>query len=144
MNSWSGIGRLVRDPELRHTTSGNAVASFTLAVDRAGDKQDDGTYEAGFFDVTCWGKTAENVAQYLSKGRQVGVTGSLLHHKWESREGEKRSKVEINNAWVTFISDGSSRGDGDTRFEPATNAATSPGSTGGSDVDMDIPFAPTI
>jgi len=133
MNSVSLIGRLTRDVELRHTPAGTSVASFGLAVDRAGDKQDDGSIGTGFFDVTMWGKTAETAAQYLVKGRQIGVTGELHHHRWTSETGENRAKVEVVGRAFTFCG---SKSDGDggnsstgTSFVPVGAAA-----------DDDIPF----
>lgn len=131
MNSVQLIGHLVSDPEVKYLPSGDPVAKFALAVDRAGDKEADG-YAAGFFDVECWGKTAELVEQYLSKGRQVGVTGRLKHHKWE-QDGNKRSKVEVVASHVTFVG---SKDDGDGGQSPLSQAAAA----GTEDDADDIPF----
>lgn len=153
MNTASLIGRLTRDPESLTTPSGTEISKFSLAVDRAGDRQDDGTTEAGFFDIVCWGKTAEIANQYLTKGRQVGITGRLLHHRWEAQgDGGKRSRVEIHcdPYGLTLISDGKRDGDGDTRFTPSgrnqpgdnvgegASAASDADDFGGA--DDDIPF----
>lgn len=144
MNSVSVIGRLTRDPELRHTPSGESVCNFSVAVDRAGDKEEDGTYGPGFFDVTVWGRSAESCAQYLVKGQQVGVNGRLFHHRWEAADGAKRSKVEIvaGAFGVDFLAKaGEGRGDddGQTTFEPV--AQTAAAKTGGMlPPDEDIPF----
>lgn len=129
MNSVNLIGRLVRDPEIKYTPGGTAVCDFTLAVDRAGDKQPDETYAAGFFDVTVFGKIAENCSQYLVKGQQAGVSGSLRHHRWESKEGEKRSKVELIAFQVKFLEKAS--GQGRPEFDPGPDPTVA---------DDDIPF----
>lgn len=102
------MGRLTRDPEVRTTTTGKTITSFSLAVDRGG--QDDAT---DFFDVTAWEKLGELVAQYLSKGRRCLVQGRLRQDSWDDKEsGKKRSKVAVVATDVTFL-DGPS-GDGDS------------------------------
>lgn len=100
------MGRLTRDPEQRTTTTGKTIASFSIAVDRAG--QDD---SADFFDVTAWEKTGELVMQYLAKGRRVLVQGRLRQDSWDDKEtGKKRSRVEVVANDVTFL-DGPNGGD---------------------------------
>lgn len=144
MNSAVLSGRLVRDPELRHTPSGQAVCSMRLAVDRAGQKNDDGTYGAGFFDVTAWGTQGENAAQYLTKGSRVGVTGELRFREWEAKDGSKRTGVELNAFRVEFLDTKADReareaGDGgQSQFVPA-GASSADADFGGSS-DDDIPF----
>ena len=96
MNSVNLIGRLAREPELRETRNGKSVCSFPLAVDNPYSEG------ADFFDVTAWGKTAENTAQYMSKGSQVGIVGRLEQQKWE-QDGQKRSKVAIVADRVVFL-----------------------------------------
>lgn len=98
------VGRLTRDPEMKYTPSGTALCQFSIAVDRAGDKNEEsGEIESGFFDVQVWGNAAETCGQYLMKGRQVGVSGSLKHHRWEAADGTRRSKVEIRAYSVQFL-----------------------------------------
>lgn len=93
------MGRLTRDPEMRTTTTGKTIASFSLAVDRGG--QDD---QADFFDVTAWEKLGELVNQYLTKGRRCLVQGRLRQDSWDDKEtGKKRSKVEVVATDVTFL-----------------------------------------
>jgi single-strand DNA-binding protein len=138
VNTVSLIGRLTRDVELRHSQGGTTFASFGLAVDRAGDRNDDGSYGAGFFDVTLFGKTAELAAQYLAKGKQVGITGSLRFHQWATDDGAKRSKVEIAGQSMTFCG---SKDDGNgSTFTPAAGTAGEPSSMHPSAADDDIPF----
>ena len=93
------MGRLTRDPEVRTTSTGKTITSFSLAVDRGG--QDD---QADFFDVTAWEKLGELVSQYLSKGRRCLVQGRLRQDSWDDKEtGKKRSKIEVVATDVTFL-----------------------------------------
>lgn len=96
-NSVFVIGNCTRDPELRYTPGGQAVANFGIAYNKR-RRSSDGTWEDGdpaFFDVTCWGQLAENVSESVTKGTRVVVVGRLDQRSWENNEGEKRSKVEI-------------------------------------------------
>jgi single-strand DNA-binding protein len=100
------MGRLTRDPEVRTTTTGKTITSFSLAVDRGGQED-----AADFFDVTAWEKLGELVSQYLTKGRRCLVQGRLRQDSWDDKEtGKKRSKVAVVATDVTFL-DGPS-GDG--------------------------------
>ncbi|AOY75437.1 single-stranded DNA-binding protein [Clostridium formicaceticum] len=99
MNSVVLIGRLARDPELRFTASGKAVATFSIAVNRPFSK----TNEADFFNIVVWGKPAENCANYLAKGRLVGIEGRLQSRSYESQAGEKKYVTEIVANQVEFL-----------------------------------------
>ena len=88
------IGRLTRDAELKYTNSGLAVSSFSLAVNRRKRSGDNWEEEVSFFDLALFGKRAESINQYLTKGQQVAVEGSLSQDRWE-QDGSKRSKVKI-------------------------------------------------
>jgi len=96
-NSVTVVGNVTRDPELRFTASGQATASFGLAVNRVwNDRQTNEKKEAvSFFDIVCWREMAENASESLSKGARVLVTGRLEQRSWETPEGDKRSKIEI-------------------------------------------------
>ncbi len=83
------MGRLTRDPELRRTQSGTAVASFTLAVERD-FKTQDGQRETDFIDIVAWRSTAEFVSKYFTKGRMAVVDGRLQVRDWTDRDGNKR------------------------------------------------------
>ena len=87
-------GRMVRDPELRHTGTGTAVASFTLAVDRD-FKDQDGQKETDFISCVAWRNTAEFVSKYFSKGRMAVVSGRLQIRSWTDKEGNKRRTAEV-------------------------------------------------
>jgi single-strand DNA-binding protein len=88
------MGRLTRDPELRHTGSGTAVASFSLAVDRD-FKSQNGEKETDFIDVVAWRSTAEYVSKYFTKGRMAVVSGRLQIRNWTDKEGGKRRSAEV-------------------------------------------------
>ena len=91
------IGNLGRDPELRYTKGGQAVANFGLAVNRRWQNRDNQQWEesTSFFNVTCWRDLAQNVSESLEKGARVLVTGRLEQRSWETQDGERRSVVEI-------------------------------------------------
>jgi len=92
-NTITIVGNLTRDPELRFTPGGAAVANFGVAWNQKGrDGQED---KVSFFDVTCWRQLAENVSDSLQKGARVVVHGRLDQRSWENQDGDKRSKVEI-------------------------------------------------
>src|ERR687890_481089 len=101
------IGNLGRDPELRYTPQGTAVCQFSVATnesrrDKSGEQQDITTW----FRVTAWGKQAENVSKYLSKGRRVYVEGRLHMEEWTDREGKARQTLEVNASDVQFLDSG--------------------------------------
>jgi single-strand DNA-binding protein len=96
-NSVTLVGNVTRDPELRFTPSGQAVATFGLAVNRRWQNRSNNEWEeqVSFFDVKCWAQMAENVSESLTRGSRVVVSGRLEQRSWESEQGEKRSKVEV-------------------------------------------------
>lgn len=100
MNTVCLIGRLGKDPELRVTQGGTSVARFSIAVDRR-----DAEKTVDWFEITCFGKVAENTGQYMKKGCMVGITGRLQQDKWQDRNsGQNRSKVSIIANQVDFLS----------------------------------------
>lgn len=94
-------GRLTAEPELRYTGSGNAVTTFRLAVDRPFANQS-GERETDFINITCWRKTAENVAHHLGKGRLVAVDGRLQTRSWE-QDGQRRWATDVVADTVQFL-----------------------------------------
>jgi len=119
-NSVCLAGNLTRDPELRYTPAGKAVASFDLAInsfhkDKAGKKVE----ETVFIPVTVWAKTAETCAEFLKKGRSVLIGGRIRQERWESKEGEKRSRLSVTANIVKFL--GSSP-KADTQSKPIESA----------------------
>lgn len=131
------IGRLTRDPELRFTQSGIAVASFTLAVDR-NFKNAAGERETDFIDIVVWRAQAENCANYLSKGKLAAVDGSLRIRSYEAQDGQKRRVAEVVADNVRFLSP---KGDGGT-FSSAPMEESSPFGGGMDEMvgDDDLPF----
>lgn len=95
------MGRMVRNPELRRTNSGTAVASFTIACDRD-FKSDGGEREADFIECVAWRNTAEFVSKYFTKGRMAVVSGRLQTRNWTDKEGNKRKATEIVAESVYF------------------------------------------
>jgi single-strand DNA-binding protein len=125
------IGRLTKDPELRYTPNGKAVASFTLAVDRQ-FKNQQGEKEADFINIVVWGVQAEHCANYLSKGKLAAVDGRLQIRSFDGQDGQKRWITEVIADNVRFLSpkdSGGGLGAAKTAF-------------GGGDLppDDDIPF----
>ena len=96
-NTVTLVGNVTRDPELRYTPSGQTVATFGLAVNRRWQNRQTQEWEeqVSFFDVKSWSGLAENVAESITRGTRVIVTGRLEQRSWETDNGEKRSKVEV-------------------------------------------------
>lgn len=95
------MGRLTRDPELRHTQSNTAVCSFRLAIARD-RKNANGEYDRDFIDCTAWGKTAEFVAQWFTKGSLAIAVGRIQSRQWQDKDGGNRTAIEINCDEVLF------------------------------------------
>lgn len=95
LNSVTIVGRLTRDIELSYTNSGFAIGKLSIATNKRKKVNDSWEDVASFFDVTILGKRAESLQQYLSKGIQVAIAGSLEQSRWEDQQGNKRSKVSI-------------------------------------------------
>ena len=103
MNKIIILGTLVRDCELKYTQSGTAVGSFGIAYnEKVKDQSGQYTDKAHFFDVTAWGKTAENVQKFFQKGSRILINGQLQFSQWE-KDGQKRSKVDIRMHSFDFI-----------------------------------------
>ena len=105
------MGRLTRDPELRRTGSGIAVASFTVAVDRDFASRESGERETDFIDCVAWRQTGEFVSKYFTKGRMAVVSGRLQIRSWTDKDGNKRRSAEVVADNVYF---GDSRRDGES------------------------------
>jgi len=97
------VGNLTRDPELRYTPNGAAVASFAIAVNRRYKVDNEKREETSFFDIVFFGKPAEIIAEYMKKGRPLLVEGRLQQRRWETDDGQKRSKVEIVGENFQFL-----------------------------------------
>ncbi len=142
-NTVTVVGNVTRDPELRFTNSGQATASFGLAVNRRWQNRQTQEWDeqVSFFDVVCWREMAENVSESLTKGSRVVVTGRLEQRSWEDKNtGDKRSKIEIvadevapSLRWATAQitrnerRDGDGGGRGPSRPAPASTPPTDGG-----------------
>lgn len=101
------MGNLTKDPELRYTGNGTAVAKLGLAVNDRYKKGDEWEEKAHFFNIVVWSKQAESCAQHLKKGSKVLVEGKLQWSSWETETGEKRSAVDVRADRVRFLSSAS-------------------------------------
>ena len=113
MNKLTIIGNLTRDPELRTTSAGKEVCTFTVAVNRrkTGNNQQP---EADFFRVSAWDGLAKSCGQFLAKGRKVAVVGSVSVHTFQAHTGETKAQLEVNASDVEFLSP---KGDGFTQVD---------------------------
>lgn len=119
------MGRLTSDPELRRTSTGTAVASFTLAVER--DYGQNGQKETDFIDCVAWGKGAEFAEKHFSKGKMMIASGRLQVRSWTDKNEQKRKAAEVNVENIYF---GEPKNDVGSRYESARNSG---------EVDLDYP-----
>ena len=117
MNHIDLMGRLTRDPELRTTSAGTPVASFTLAVDRRYAPKDGGERTADFIDCVAWRQTGEFISKYFRKGQMLAISGSLQIRDWTDKDGNKRRTAEVNCESAYFTE--SRRSKGETESQPA-------------------------
>ena len=140
------MGRLTRDPELRRTGTGVAVASFSLAVDRDFSPRDGGERETDFIDCVAWRQTGEFVSKYFTKGRMAVVSGRLQIRSWTDKDGNKRRTAEVV-ADNVYFGDSKRDGDGGSYSAPAPSygsyAAPAPAASDFAmleDDDAQLPF----
>lgn len=131
------VGRLTRDAELKYTNTGTPICRLSLAVNRRRKVDEQWTEEANFFDVVIWGKMGEAIAQYLVKGKQIGVEGELRQNRWE-QDGQPRSKVEIVANNVQLL--GGKTGERQDIQRSTSEAPTANNPTNKDDFEDDIPF----
>lgn len=118
------IGNLTRDPEIKYTTSGTALCTFGMAINRKYTSQGEEKEEVCFVDIECWGKQAESCDQYLSKGRPVYVEGRLKFDQWDDQQtGKKRSRLTVNAERVQFLGDNDNSGGQQQRPQQQSSAA---------------------
>ena len=140
LNHITIMGRLTRDPEMRSTQSGVAVASFTLAVDRDFGGKDGGEKQTDFIDCTAWRHTAEFVSKYFSKGRMAVVSGRLQIDNYTDNDGNKRKSAKVIADNIYF---GDSKKDGTAGCQNDEAASFTPAPSGFVQVDVDdgeLPF----
>lgn len=131
LNTVSIGGNLCRDAELRATASGMAVLTFSVAVNESRKNQQTGEYEdyPNYVDCTMFGRRAESVSRYLTKGTYVALTGRLHQNRWQNNDGQKRSKLEVTVDNIHFESRGQRDGGYEQQQEPPADL-----------YDEDIPF----
>lgn len=127
------IGNLTKDPEIRYTPNGTAVASFSIAINRRYKQGEELKDEVCYIDIVVFGKQAENCGQYLTKGNGVIVDGRLQQRRWETDDGQKRSKHEVVAQSIRFLS---KRGEPSKEGMPDDTAIPSQSET----PDNDVPF----
>ena len=140
LNHITIMGRLTRDPEMRSTQSGVAVASFTLAVDRDFSGRDGGEKQTDFIDCTAWRHTAEFVSKYFSKGRMAVVSGRLQIDNYTDNDGNKRKAAKVIADNIYF---GDSKKDGATGSQSDEASSFTPAPSGFVPADVDsgeLPF----
>lgn len=138
MNKVVLIGRLTKDPELKFTPgSGTAVATVTLAVDRRLPNKD-GQREADFIPVVIWGKQAENTANYVSKGRLIGVSGRIQVRSYDAKDGTKRYVTEVVAEEVQFLDRGNGSAPAGNRPNTNNSEFGMGGGFGSDSFDMDM------
>ncbi|MBQ1198286.1 MAG: single-stranded DNA-binding protein [Treponemataceae bacterium] len=122
LNHVTLIGRLTRDAELKYTPGGLAISSFSIAVNRRRKNGDQWVDEVSYFDINLYGKPAESLKQYLTKGKQVAVDGELRQDRWE-KDGQNHSRIYIaaNNVQLLGGNTGSSNYSNAGGFSPANN-----------------------
>lgn len=141
------VGNLGRDAELRYTPGGAAVATLNMATtevwnDKAGQRQE----KTEWHRVVLWGKPAESLAEYLTKGKQIYVEGRLQTRQWDDKDGNKRYTTEIRGDRIVLLGGGGGRGGGQAQaYDRGESAASAPHERGGSELpepltDDDIPF----
>ena len=132
------MGNLTKDPEVRFTPSGTPVATFSLAVNRRYKQGEELKDEVCYIDIVVFGKQAENCGQYLSKGHGVIVDGRLQQRRWETDDGQKRSKHEVVAQTINFLPKRAETSG--TAVSTSKAAPAAEGHSGEEFVDHDVPF----
>jgi single-strand DNA-binding protein len=143
-NTVTLVGNLTRDPELRFTTGGRAVAQFGLAVNRRYQQNGEWQDQTSYFNVVAWGTLGENVAASITKGMRVVVSGRLEQREYQTREGDKRTAIEINAdevgpslRWATASIERTPRGEGGSSGGGSRGGNSGGGNFGGGDAFPD-------
>ena len=130
-------GRLTRDPELKHTANGLAIASFGIAVDDDYRKDENNKRLANFFDLTAFGKQAELITEHFKKGNAIAVQGAAQLEQWKNQEGENRSRVSFIVRNFSFPLGANKPANGENQ---TTEVPSSTPESGAPQTDDDIPF----
>lgn len=147
VNKWIGVGNVTKDPEVRQAGE-TSVCTIRIACNERMKKAGEWVDHAEFVDVVCWGKTAENVGEYVRKGKQVYVEGKLRTRQYKDKEGVERYRTEVNADQVLFLgggggdrtdsqrTSGGSRSTGENRHEAVNDTPQ----RGAAFIDDDLPF----
>lgn len=135
------MGRLTRDPESKTLSSGTSITEFGIAINRKwnqnGEKREDVTY----VEVAAWEKTGDTIAQYLKKGDPIFIEGRLNFSSWETKEGEKRSKLSVTCDRFQFIPTGEKKnGESGDNIKEGDFSSSAAGSKSNTDAMADVPF----
>ena len=144
MNKVMLVGRLTRDPEMRTSTSGMQIASFSLAVNR-NFRNKEGNIEADFINVVVFGKQAENIGKYITKGQMLGVEGRIQTRSYDAQDGTKRYVTEVISENVEFLSSKNSSNSGSNPVNAYVDTTSSfyvdePSKESGVDISGEDPF----
>ena len=135
------LGNLGKDPDLRYTPSGKAVATFSLATNERWTSQDGQKQEnTTWHNIVAWGKQAETMKEYLTKGRQVYIEGRIANRSYEDKEGNKKSISEVVVQSFSFVGNRGSSGNGGGQTTPPEPAAETAADAGSGQSDDDLPF----
>ena len=110
------VGRLVKDAELKFTSASTPVTRFSVAVNRSRKNGDQWEEEVSYIDIVLWGRSAESISKFLTKGKQVAVEGELRQNRWE-QDGQQRSKLEVVASNVQLLSSGTATGSGNAQSQ---------------------------
>ena len=135
------LGNLGKDPDLRYTPSGKAVATFSLATSERWTSQDGQKQEnTTWHNIVAWGKQAETMKEYLTKGRQVYIEGRIANRSYEDKEGNKKYISEVVVQSFSFVGNKGSSGNGGGQTTPPEPTAETAPDAGSSETDDDLPF----
>ena len=140
LNSVNLCGRLTRDIDLRYTQSGKAVGSFSLAVNR-NFKNSDGDYEADFINCTIWGKSAENLANFVSKGSLINASGRLNTRNYDNKQGHKVYVTEVIVEQFDLL-DSKNKGNKINQTGSKSHQSKDPFANSGDAIDLDNSMLP--
>lgn len=120
LNSVIIVGNLTKDIEVKYTQSGSAIGNISIASNRSKKQGDQWVDEVSYFDVVLFGKSAENLQQYLTKGKKVAVQGHLKQDRWKDQQGNNKSKISIVSESIQFV--GGNNGQKSEDVPPQTEA----------------------
>jgi len=134
MNSVQIIGNITKDPDLKYTQSGKAIASFSVAVNKVWYVEKEKKEKVSYIECAAWGKLGENIAKFFKKGNKIGIEGELDQQRWDDKDGNKRQKLYVVVSKFHFCNSGSGKATEETVCNEVPTSEGNPFS------DDDIPF----